>query len=144
MGFPAVVNDDGTGLTGTNFNEIFYGLLKLHVQKVCRTSVPLDLSGSAKTVVVLHCERACTLLKATILYTEGSSADAGVALKVGKETDDDYYYTGTSETDKAQWYSKDITLLQTDVGAGDTVLFYTAGAKAGAGEVMLILEYEFT
>jgi len=143
MGYPTVTDDDGTGLTGTIFNAAFHALLKTHVQKIARSSISLDLSDSATTVVALHCERACTLIKATILYTEASSADAGVALKIGKETDDDYYYTGTSETDKAQWYSLDVTLLQTDLAAGDTILFYCAGSKVGTGEVMLILEYEF-
>ncbi len=143
MGYPTVTNDDGTGLTGTVFNEAFHALLQTHVQKICRSSVSLDLSGGATTVVTLHCERACTLIKATILYTEASTADAGVALKIGKETDDDYYYTGTSEVSKALWYSLDVTLLQTDVGAGDTVLFYSAGGKNDTGEVMLVLEYEF-
>jgi len=143
MGYPTVTDDDGTGLVGTVFNAAFHTLLQAHVQKICRSSVSVDLSGGAATLVTLHCERACTLIKATLLYTEASSADAGVAIKIGKETDDDYYYTGTSEINKALWYSLDATLLQTAVGAGDTVLFNSAGGKAGTGEVMLVLEYEF-
>ncbi len=144
MGFPTVTDDGGEGTDGTIFNNAFFTLIRTFVAKVCRTSVSVDLSGAAAVVVALHCERACTLIKATILYTEASSADAGVAIKIGKETDDDYYYTGTSEVSKALWYSKNVTLLQTAVGAGDTVLFSSAGGKAGTGELMLILEYEFT
>lgn len=143
MGYPSVTDDEGDGLTGTIFDEAFHTLLKTHVQKIARSSISLDLSGSATTLVALHCERACTLVKATILYTEASSGDAGVAIKIGKEADDDFFYTGTSEISKSQWYSKDITLLQTALGAGDSVLFYTAGGKSGAGEIMLVLEYEF-
>lgn len=102
----------------------------------------LDLSGAAQSnVPILHSINAVTLINATLLYTEASSADAGVAVKIGKETDDDYYYTGTSEVSKALWYEKDATLLQTDVGAGDTVICSSAGGKAGTGEILVCIEY---
>jgi len=144
MGFPTVTNDDGTGLTGTSFSAAFFTLVETHGQKVARTATVVDLSGAAATLIALHCERACTLLKATLLYTEASSGDAGIAVKIGKETDNDYFYTGTSEVSKAQWYSKNVTLLQTAVGAGDTVILSSAGSKSGTGEIMLILEYDYT
>ena len=111
---------------------------------IARSASSVDLSGAAATLIALHCEKACTITKATLLYTEASSADAGIALKIGKESDDDYYYTGTSETDKALWYSLDVTLLKTDLAAGDTVILSSAGSKSGTGEVMLVLEYQFT
>ncbi len=144
MGYPTVTNDDGSGLTGTSFNEAFHALLATHVQKICRTAISVDLSGAAATLIALHCERACTLIKATLLYTEASSGDAGVAVKIGKESDDDYFFNGTSETSKSQWYSKDVTLLQTAVDAGDTVILSSAGGKVGIGEIMLVLEFAFT
>jgi hypothetical protein len=108
---------------------------------IARTVVPLDLSGAAATEICLHVETHINLLKATILYTEASSADAGVNIKIGKESDDDYFYTGTSEASKAQWYSSDVTLLQKWLYAGDTLLFSTVGGKSGTGEVLLIVEY---
>ncbi len=128
---------DGEIANASLFNTIF----PVHIT---RTAISVDLSGTATTLVALHAERACTLKKATLLYTEASSGDAGVAVKIGKETDDDYYYTGTSEISKSQWYSLDVTLLQTTVSAGDTVLFYHAGGKVGTGEIMLILEFYYT
>jgi len=143
MAWPTITDDSGTGLDGTIFNKAFFDLIRDYVDKVARTAVPIHLSGAATTLVALHCERACTLLKATILYTEASSADDGVALKIGKETDPEYYYTGTSEISKDQWYSLEVDLLHTDVAAGDTVLFSSPGGKTGTGEAMLILEYRF-
>lgn len=143
MGFPTVTNDDSTGLTGTIYSAAFFTLVETHGQKLGRTAISVDLSGAAATVIALHCERACTLLKATLLYTEASSANAGIAVKIGKETDDDYFYTGTSEVSKALWYSKNVTLLQTGVGAGDTVILSSAGSKTGTGEIMLVLEYDY-
>ena len=108
--------------------------------QIIRSATSVDLSGAAEILVVFHTEKAFHILKATLLYTEASSADAGIAIKMGKETDDDYYYSGTSETSKSQWYSKDITLNQPNIDAGDSVLFYSAGGKAGTGEIMLIIE----
>lgn len=102
----------------------------------------LDLSGAAQTdVIILHALRACTIVSITALYTEASSADAGVTIKVGKETDDDYYYTGTSEVSKAAWYEFDLTPLNTDIALGDTVIADNAGGKTGTGEILIILEY---
>ena len=128
----------GTGeiLHAATLNEVF----PVHIT---RTSVSVDLSGAATTLVAFHSERACTLKKATLLYTEASSSDAGITVKIGKESDDDYYYTGTSEVSKAQWYTLNVTLLQTALAAGDTVLLYSAGGKVGTGEVTLILEYYY-
>lgn len=105
----------------------------------------LDLSGAAQAdVVVLHAPTAMTLLKVTLVYTEASSADAGVTVEVGKETDANYYYTGTSEVSKAKWYEKDVTLLQTDIAAGDTIICGHAGSKTGTGEILVCIEYEET
>jgi hypothetical protein len=108
-----------------------------------RTAASVDLSGSAATLIVFHFEKYVEIRKAYFLYTEASSADAGITVKIGKETDDDYYYTGTTETSKSQWYTKELTLLKKDVQSGDTVLFTSAGSKTGAGEIMLILEVIF-
>lgn len=106
-----------------------------------RTSLSADLSGSSITYVCFHTERSATLINAYLLYTEASSGDAGITVKIGKESDDDYYYTGTTETSKSQWYTKTITLLKNDITAGDTITFYSAGSKTGTGEIMLVIEY---
>ena len=108
-----------------------------------RTSVSVDLSGATVTLICFHFEKFVKIRRAFLLYTEASSADAGVTIKIGKETDDDYYYTGTSEVSKPQWYTKELTLLKRDVAIGDTVLFTSAGGKTGTGEIMLILEVAF-
>jgi len=108
---------------------------------LARTAVSADLSGAATTLITLHAEQSAYLIRATLLYTEASSADAGITLEIGKETDRDYYYTGATETNKAAYYTKEVTLLKHDIAVGDTVTFYSPGAKAGTGEVMLIIDY---
>ena len=107
-----------------------------------RAFAVLDLSGAAQVdVPILHTVGACTLMKAILLYTEASSVDAGVTVTVGMETDNDYYYTGTSEVSKAKWYELDVTLLQTVIAAGNTVVCGTIGGKAGIGEILVCIEY---
>lgn len=102
----------------------------------------LDLSGAAQAEVpILFASQECEMLKVSLLYTEASSADAGVAVKVGTETDDDEYYTGTSEVSKAKWYTLDVTLLGTVIPAGETVVCSNAGGKTGTGEILVCIEY---
>ena len=108
-----------------------------------RTATSADLSGSAITLVCIHTEKSAILKKASLLYTEASSADAGITVEIGKEADRDYYYTGTTEVSKSQWYSKDIVLLKQDIVGGDTITFYSPGGKTGTGEIMLIIEIKF-
>lgn len=120
-----------------------YSVLGVHsvLDGRARTAIAVDLSGSAATLVALHAEQALHLAWLTLLYTEASSADAGITIEVGKESDRDYYYTGATETNKALWYTKNLALLKSDVAAGDTVTFYSPGAKVGTGEVILVLDY---
>jgi len=115
----------------------------LALPQFTKAMVIIDLSGGAVSgIPILHTSRALTLLKAIILYTELSSADAGVTITIGKEASSAYYYTGTSEISKAQWYELDVTLLATDVAVGDTVICGCAGGKVGTGEVLIFLEYK--
>ena len=102
----------------------------------------LDLSGTAQSdIAIFHTTVAATLLKAILLYTEASSSDAGVTVTIGKETDDDYYYTGASEINKAKWYELEVGLLQTVIAAGDTVVCGNVGGKIGTGEILVCIEY---
>ena len=147
MAWPTVTDDSGEGTDGSIFCKALTDAIKVYIDatpRVARTSVVVDLSGAAAVLVALHAERAITLTKATLLYTEASSGDAGIAIKIGKETDDDYYFSGTSEVSKSQWYTKDVTLLQTAVTSGDTILLSSAGGKTGTGEIILVLDYYFT
>jgi hypothetical protein len=132
-----------TAQSFTDLNTAVNALEALTAAQFAKAIVIMDLSGGAVSdVPILHTSRALTLIKALILYTEASSGDAGITLKIGKETDDDFYYTGTSEINKAKWYELDVTLLQTAIAAGDTVVCSSAGSKAGTGEVLICLEFK--
>ncbi len=134
-----------TGTTKTTGDPITSTMLNKFLENITHSvkSSVIDLSGSAVAQeVVLYSSVGATMKAAHILYIEGSSADAGVALKIGKESDDNYYYDGTSETEKAAWYCLDVTLLQTAITAGEAVTVSCAGGKSGAGTVQIVIEYE--
>lgn len=115
-------------------------------------SAKLDLSGAATDVEVYHAPKACLLCGYEIVYTEVSSPDAGVAIRVGRyqngvALDDDYFDLVTSEASKNKGYSKYIgwgDLTNKAVAAGDTVTVGTAGGKVGTGEVILVIQISDT
>ena len=106
-------------------------------------STIIDLSGAAVVdQVLLHATQNITITKATVLYvTENSSANTGVAIKIGKETDDNYFYDGTSEASKTKWDETLLSLLATNLDAGDSLVVGSAGSKTGTGEIMFCIEY---
>ncbi len=115
-------------------------LSKITVQ----TYKAIDLSSlTAETLILFHATEACTVYSATLVYTEASSADAGITLEIGKESDRDFYYTGATEISKAQWYEKTLTLLQSVLSTGDTLTFYTPNNKTGTGEVVLVMQLSY-
>jgi len=128
--------------TGTDSRKVSFKNLKDKPLQIKKSAIPVDLSGAATTQVILHLEtEAAQIIRAFILYFEASSADAGITLEVGKESDRNYFYTGTSGTSKSQWDVDELTLLKDDLDAGDTLTFYSPGGKTGTGEAILVIEY---
>jgi hypothetical protein len=112
------------------------------VRQQAQASAVMDLSGAAVVdSLILHTGVALQLLNVYLVYVELTSADAGVTVTVGHETDNDYYFTGTSAVSQAAWTEVDLTLLNTDVPAGNTVVCGTAGGKTGTGTVLIAVEY---
>lgn len=112
------------------------------------SSVKLDLSGAATDIEIYHAVSPGILVGYTILYTEASSADAGVNVRIGRyqngvALDDDYFDVSVSEISKNLGYSKNFVtadLTNKIIAAGDTITVGTAGGKTGTGEVMIILQ----
>jgi hypothetical protein len=103
----------------------------------------VDLSGAAVVDVVWVADAAYTL-QAYLVYTEASSADAGINVKVGKmivgTDDDDFFVVAVAtEVSKETGYRKALTMASTAVAAGDVIIFTSAGSKAGTGNVVLQL-----
>ena len=107
-------------------------------------SAVIDLSGAAVAQTVMeHFTRAAVIEKINILYVEASSADAGVALKIGREGDDDAYYTGASAVSQSAWGEVNVTALATRIHAGDSLTYLCAGGKTGTGTVIITVEWRF-
>jgi len=115
--------------------------------RVSTTRIAFDLSGADLDEVLFTPYAAGVLVGWRILYTETSSADAGVNVRVGKLTqagvhDDDFYDIETSEVNKVAGYSKLMNggdLLQTVIAVGETLTVGCAGSKVGAGEVIIVV-----
>lgn len=115
--------------------------------QVTMTHIAFDLSGGNLDEVLFTPYAAATLLGWRILYTEASSADAGVEVRVGKLTqagvhDDDFYDQETSEINKAAGYSKLMApgaLDQNAIAVGETLTVGCSGGKVGAGEIIIVV-----
>jgi len=114
-------------------------------ETICVSSqVPVDLSGAASTKYVFVADRAYTISEANFVFTEASSADAGVNIAVGKVivgTDDVDYFVDevASAASKETGYRQSLTLLQTAVAEGDVITLTNSGSKTGTGEGVLQL-----
>ena len=117
------------------------------VDEDVRSSV-FDLSGvGASDLPVFHAIKNYVLIGYRVLYTEASSGDAGVTIRVGRyqdgvALDDDYFDTSTSEISQNLGYIKTFTyddMAQILVSAGDTITCGSIRGKTGTGEVMFIL-----
>ena len=122
-------------------NNITLALLEAGYVQLPNGSI-LDLSGAAQTdIPLLHAQEDLIIDAIILLYTEASSVNAGVAVKVGKETDDDHFASETSEISKSQWYEKSVTLINEDLDAGDTLVVANAGGKVGTGNIIVCVYY---
>jgi hypothetical protein len=108
----------------------------------------IDLSGGATTIPIIHMNERLWIRSITLVYTEASSADAGVVVEVGKDSDRDFMYTGTSDTSKALWDEVELTIKNHAsfedydwLLPDETMTLYTAGGKSGTGSVMAVVEY---
>lgn len=128
----------GFDLTGLESTEVPQG-------DILRWSATLDLSGAATDPCVLIADEDVYILGLSIVYTEASSADAGVVIRAGKlGTSTTTYLNVTSEVSKAVGYIKNyINTSGTDsfgtrkIAKGEALTIGTAGGKVGAGEVVV-------
>ncbi len=130
------------GITiGTNCKRI------INARKVISATLVLD--GAATDVEIFFQSTAAAFITGyDVVYTEASSADAGVLVRIGRyqngvALDDDYFDVITSEVSKNKGYSKRYYISDMTnylIAAGDTITVGTAGGKVGTGEVKIVLE----
>ena len=110
--------------------------------RIVETVTSIDLSGGIVESLIRHNNTGNDLYlnKVTLLYTEATSADAGSLLELGTETNDDFFFTGTSDIGLAKYATVVLTLLKRVLVDGNTLIFKSNG-KTGIGEVKVIVEY---
>ena len=105
----------------------------------------ITLSGGAylKLIPMYPVDNISYLHRAKILYTEATSADAGVVVGIGGAVGaPTYYATATTEINKAANTSTDMTINRNgSINANDTMYLYCAGGKIGVGKIKIVLEY---
>ena len=106
------------------------------------SQVEADLSGSASKHFLFVANRPYTIVSAHAVYTEASSADAGIKMNIGKMivgTDDDDFFVDDVNTlaSKETGYRQSLTLTNTAVATGDVIYFTNAGGKVGTGNVII-------
>lgn len=81
-----------------------------------------------------------TLRTARIIYDEASSPDAGVALRIGKIGDPDFFLSFTSEPSKPAGFVLYLPHTDNMLGQDETLIVECDGGKTGNGIVSIQIE----
>ena len=102
----------------------------------------IDLSGSGVTHLLIPKTTTGRLVSAKIIYTEASSADAGITITIGASNSVALHFTGTTVVSQSQWTTTALTVLDNRIGFfDDDLVVVSAGGKTGAGEIQIAIEY---
>ena len=115
-------------------------LVKVLGDKVIMSQV-IDLSGGAIAgVPIFATDSAYTLVEANAIYTEGSSADAGVNISVGDLTGTQKIVKNVATIpSKSSGSVQELEIENADIGAYSVINVSCAGGKTGNGEVVIQL-----
>jgi hypothetical protein len=95
-----------------------------------------DLSGATEVDAIFVADKDYWVTDAKIIYTQASSADAGVDILGGITADQDKFFTYTSEINQPLFAVKTPTLETTRfVASGNIISATSLGGKTGTGEV---------
>jgi hypothetical protein len=134
---------------GNDFDSAIYfyatddgrNITEMAGKQIVMTQTAIDLSGAATTQnVTFFPGQYGNIIKAYLLYSEATSADAGITLKLGYPSDDDYFGTVTTEVGQSQWDTTEITISKRVGAYAEPIQIYSPGGKTGTGECYLVLE----
>ncbi len=150
MDFIRLANDAQVFILDDSFNDatrINHASGSTATTKVYRGGVNkivspiIDLSGAAVDHVLCVPENAGRVVRIADVYTEASSADAGINIQIEAGDGSPGYLNETSRTSAAQWNVAEKTLSTTLINAGEPIVIKSAGSKTGAGEVQYVFEW---
>jgi hypothetical protein len=105
---------------------------------------PIDLSGASTYESLYTAENDTNVRTMRVIYDEATSADAGVAIRIGKIGDADYFTSLTTEVSKAAGSVVYLSKTNNILVAGETLTVECDGGKDGAGTVSIQIELNHT
>jgi hypothetical protein len=103
-------------------------------------AIEIDLSGAATTEMLLYLDNLYGYMKScNVVYSEATSADAGVAINLGNTTDPTFFGTITNAVSKALWSTEEMTI--DDRRITKPVILTCVGGKTGTGKAVVTIEY---
>lgn len=107
--------------------------------RIAVANAPINLSGSQQDILIMFPSVSGRITNIKLIYTQASSADAGVTLTVkqGSTT----FYSGTSQVSEAQWYTYIPSLSYTQFNSSNPIIVSCAGGKVGNGQILVSIEY---
>ena len=107
-------------------------------------SSPLDLSGPAVDNYIFTADKDYYIMSIETVYTEGSSSDIGVDVRVGKNGVNTHFFDKPSLVNKTQFSSRAYlnttgsqSFSNRKLAKGEVLTIGTAGGKVGGGEVVV-------
>lgn len=109
------------------------------LHKTFRTK-PIELAGPATYESLHTAESSMNLRSAKVIYDEASSADAGVAVRIGKIGSASYFKTYTTEVSMTVGKVINLSQISLPLAAGETLTVECDGNKTGAGMISIQVE----
>lgn len=109
------------------------------IRKTFRSN-SITLAGPAISESLYTAETDTTLRAARVIFDEASSADAGVAVRIGKIGSTSYFGSYTSGASKAAGAVVNLNLSASTLRAEETLLIECDGGKTGAGAISIQIE----
>lgn len=101
-----------------------------------------DLSeATAYEMVLINADASIRINNIYIVWTEGSSADAGIAINIGATATGSDYFTTTSSASKSAGDVETISAESVVVPKGTPIYINHDGGKGGAGNCFVIFSY---
>lgn len=79
-----------------------------------------------------------------IIYDEASSADAGVAVRIGKIGSASYFSSYTTEVSKSAGSVVNLSRITATLAPGETLTVECDGEKTGAGTISVQIEAHYS
>jgi hypothetical protein len=121
-------------------------VIDLEEEKTTLISGEIDLSGSAYTEFLYKFPLNAIIISARTLYTEASSADAGVSISVGDDSSSTSIASSTSLVSKSIGYEEELLSgslpnPEASIKKGLVLRIGCAGGKTGVGKIKVIVDY---